>query len=197
MKVAGAVHSVDVGTFSLFFEVAHLLFLSNDQSRRLVSSILSRIVPIVMESRFRAGGGMCLRIATKTSEFDRVVLSKRNDMSLRNLLPKPYSEVVGDHFYTLILSQVQWFALTQSGTPVKAREHKMIEAPGFQEFLKRVLSLPASPGTPTVVVKVIFWMDGYDPNSSSKKIVMAVGRRQPRSFFTTWLKDTRCTILLL
>jgi hypothetical protein len=121
-----------------------------------------------MESRFLAGAGLCLRIPTKTSEFDRVVLSKRNDMSLRNLLPKPYSEVVGDHFYTPILSQVQWFALTQSGNPVKAREHKMTEAPGFQEFLKRVLSLPASPGTPTVVVKVIFWMDGYDLNSSSK-----------------------------
>jgi hypothetical protein len=151
MNVAGAVHSVDLGT-----------------SRRLVSSILSRIVPIVMESRFLVGGGMCLRIPTKTSEFDRVVLSKRNDMSLCNLLPKPYSEVVGDHSYTPILSQVQWFALTQSETPVKAREDKMIETPGFQEFLKRVLPLPASPGTPTVVVKVIFWMDGYDPNSSSR-----------------------------
>jgi hypothetical protein len=121
-----------------------------------------------MKSRFLAGGGLCLRIPTKISEFDRVVLSKRNDMSLRSLLPKPYSKVVGDHSYTPILLQVQWFALTQLGTSIKDREHKMIEAPGFQEFLKRVLSLPVSPGTPTVMVKVIFWMDGYNPNSSSK-----------------------------
>jgi hypothetical protein len=36
MNVAGAVHSVDFGTFSLVFEVAHLLFLSSNQSRRLL-----------------------------------------------------------------------------------------------------------------------------------------------------------------
>jgi hypothetical protein len=71
-----------------------------------------------------------------------------------------------------MMSQVQWFALTRRGTKVKDREQTMMESPAFQEYLTKVLSAPSSPAwgaMPTVIIKAVFWMDGYDPNSSSKK----------------------------
>jgi hypothetical protein len=164
VHITDNVHVMDVDLYALYFEVSHLLFLCSSKARLLLSSILTRVIPIVSGNRFDVGAGMSLRVPTKIPQFHRSVLNKRNDKSLRCLLPRPTSIAICDHLYTPMLSQVRWFALTQRGTKVKDRERKMMESPAFQQYLTKVISAPSTlavAAMPTVVIKAVCLLDGW------------------------------------
>jgi hypothetical protein len=65
VHIAGNVHVMDVDSFSLYFDVSHLLFLCSSKARLLLSSILARVIPIVSGNRFDMGAGMSLRVPTE------------------------------------------------------------------------------------------------------------------------------------
>jgi hypothetical protein len=64
VHIAGNVHVMDVDSFSLYFDVSHLLFLCSSKARLLLSSILARVIPIVSGNCFDMGAGMSLRVPT-------------------------------------------------------------------------------------------------------------------------------------
>ena len=147
----------------LFFAISQLVFNCSHQCYNYLSMILSLLVPVWVRQYF-----LILKIPLAAEQFLQMITSNRNSNSFRNVLPHPFFLDMGSHTVASIVPLLGYTVMAVKGTLVKDRHRRNMKSHRSEEFIGLVRKL-AHAYINTVVVRMVLWMDGFDPNTSTKQ----------------------------
>ena len=106
------------------------------------------------------------------SQFQRHILCRHNKNSLMSIIPIPQVILLSDHLHTVcplseVLGYATFFSKPTGYAMVEPKHQQLVHSKYVQEFITQVVAVK-SPSVDSVLCLSLFWMDGYDPNRSTK-----------------------------
>ena len=152
-------------SFAIFFAIVQISFLANDAVLKYLSVILSLVLPL-----WKASFKCQLDIPHTSHEIKRKITST-NNFSVRSLIPMPEITELKDHCYTSIQSLLAYTAMTcnTNSKASKPRYISWMNSKSCSVFIEKIKSISEHSKSPTVVVFMVFWSDGFDPTTSMKR----------------------------
>ena len=156
-------------SFHLFLDVSSLAFDLSESSRKSLSSMLSFLMIFHNDHMEREGTGDChLFIPSTTDEMKSYITSATNSYSMRNLLPRPSLEPLdnGIHSYCNFVQIIIYIAACSTLgdlDAVQQRYKTLVDSPKYNIFKEE---LEEEENVLNVIVLIILWGDGFDPNRS-------------------------------
>jgi hypothetical protein len=179
---------ISVTDLMLFLRVARLVFQLGPKHQHLLGGVLSgfetRFPSPNVDSLYRSGH--VLQLPTTHKAFVAKLLNQTNTNSLTSIIPlPPTTSLSGKHAYVSIPTLVAYdlgLANAKVDPPHNAKFQRLVNSEQGQTLfvrakLKLMAELTALNAAPSscvpLVVLLLMWFDGWDPNGSSK------GNRSP------------------
>ena len=152
-------------SFMIFFAIAQIAFVANDLVLKYLSIILSIMIPLWRNTH------KCPLDIPTTAEGIRSIITSTNTFSIRSLIPMPSIEEVGDHCYSSLSSLLAYTTMISDVTSqaTKSRYIAWMKSISCTTFISKVATLSQGSTKEAVAVFMIFWSDGFDPNTSMKR----------------------------
>ena len=159
--------NISLDNISLFLNIANLILMTGKDGHESLCNILQLLMkyfPICDET--------WLPLPHTTKLLQTHILNRCNQNSLISLLPIPsfVENVIDGHAYCPLkelIAYITFFNGGQNTSKIKSTHYKMLYCKHVSEYLDQVKCV-IEPTTINVLCMTFFWMDGYDPNTSSK-----------------------------
>jgi hypothetical protein len=159
-----------------FLTIARIVLLTNEEVRTLLATLLTFTYGLLSYFLDKANLLPELPLPVTTSDFQSMILNASNTHSLKSILPVPYFEhnAKTEHSFS---SPTELVPMTMFMPPqscieegVCDRYKSTVVSGAFFEKRNKIPAqyLSSIDETPTVLVYITLWSDGWDPNTSGK-----------------------------
>lgn len=158
---------IPMENIALFLNMAKMILLTGNEGQATLVTIMQLIWKY-----FPTGDMGWLPIPFTTNMIQAHIINPSNQFSLISMLPIPHFHNKNLDHHAIItmkeqLGYIVFFTGTNSHLNVKKTHQAMIECPHVQKFLEEIKPI-IKPHNVNVLCMTLFWLDGYDPNTSSK-----------------------------
>jgi hypothetical protein len=151
-------------TIQLFLYISKLVVNTGTKQQIILCHILSMLFDMLPK-----GCRLWPTMPCSLPGFQSHILNPSNKNSLVSLLPGPKITMVDAHHAYCSLEEIAAFILflprTMGAPPIPLRLHQLCECHNMQTFLNEVEPADAQC---LVSIGLLFWLDGWDPSTSSK-----------------------------
>ena len=161
-----AISDVSQGSFVLLSRLSALVYNMNSDQRCLLNIVLQQLAPTLYDSKSKHA--LQLTIPLSMKKMNSMILSPRNYLSYRSLLPVPQVILLDDkrHAYISYLDMIKHMAMTSTDDDyraVKQRQRALLDSDEFRQYEMEVNKIQDTKRK--VIVLLIMWSDGFDPNA--------------------------------
>ena len=163
-KLVGNVH---VDSLHIFLYIAQLLVSCTMNNQMNLSNLLRRIWQF-----FPHSNTSWMPIPITLQQFQSHVLNRNNQYALMSIIPIPKAKLLSDNVHTFcplveVLGYAVFFSKPTGYKLVEPKHQQLVNSPYVQQFIAQARE-GQSNSFENVLCLSLFWMDGYDPNRSTK-----------------------------
>ena len=159
--------SVNVDSLQMFLSISRIVVTFTWDNQQHLSTLLRMVwqfLPHINSS--------WMPIPITVNQFQRHILNRQNQNSLMSLIPIPKVTLMSDNDHTYchlaeVLGYATFFSKPTGYSMVEPKHQQLVHSLYVQQFIAQVM-LVRSSRDDNVLCLSLFWMDGYDPNRSTK-----------------------------
>eukprot|EP00980_Cylindrotheca_fusiformis_P025665 scaffold14396_cov73-Cylindrotheca_fusiformis.AAC.1 len=167
------VETIDTSSFSAFLNISVISRTLDREDLARLLNVIAYLLPFQNDSKTAETRKQFVFLPNTLREVDRFILSAYNTFSLRNLMPIQNVDSTPDglHSYTNLVKMMLYTALcpTAADFVVPDRYQSLGMSNKYRSLKNQLLVMDpqiADEGSKNIIVLILIWGDGFDPNRS-------------------------------